>query len=235
MQILRASLSCILLFLSMNGCAPAPYPGPDKQGAGNVGGMMVGATSGAVTGFQLGAATGPGAFAGAGLGALAGGIKGAFIDRLEERQSILRNELAREGRKANALKMLLEHYQRRMRLHPSRDLFPADIFFEGDSKKVSDTGIALLQELAKLSESRAPWSRLGVVSYLFSNEQSSEYARITSNERAKAVGNALVRFGVEPRRIAAQGVVIDLPLVKDPFDDLGRYNQGIELVVLDLR
>ena len=137
------------------GCA-APQPGPDKQFVGAVGGAATGAGAGAVTGFQLGAGTGPGAAVGAGVGAVVGGIQGIVQDMQEQDMLRLAAESRREREKAYVHEILAEHYKRRIELHPTRDIYPADIFFRGDESTLTPAGTAIVLEIARLNKRRLP-------------------------------------------------------------------------------
>ena len=132
-------LVCLSLLLSIGGCAAhssssseAIVPGPDKQAFGTLQGAATGAGAGAVTGFQIGAPTGAGALVGAGFGAVAGGIQGIMQDQSEEQLLALSTQTRRERERAMVHEVLREQYARRLELHPTRDLFPADLFFSGD-------------------------------------------------------------------------------------------------------
>lgn len=221
-----------ILVLGLLACAK-PIPGPDKQGGAGIEGAATGAVAGAVTGFQVGAGAGPGAAVGAGLGFVAGGIQGMVKDATEEQLMQLADQADQERRIAAAHETLAEHFKRRMALYPTRDIFPADLFFDGDKSKLKPEGIDLVEEISRLNQRRLPWSRLLVVTYVKSADKSSEYAQHLAQHRAREIGDYFVRAGLEPRRINTRAVIIDQPLVLDPNDDPLRYNQAVELVPLD--
>lgn len=229
-----------LLVAVLTGCAgplsqesPALVPGPDKQGAGTLQGALTGAGAGAVTGFQLGAGTGPGALVGAGLGAVAGGIQGLTEDQSEEQLMALAAALRRERARAAVQAVIQEQYGRRLSLHPTRDIYPADLFFRGGEVRLRRKAIPLVGELARLNKDRVPYSRLVVAVYSKAAEPDSPYALHLANERALEIANYLVRAGLEPRRVVARGIVIPEPLLVDPSDDPLRYNQAVEFIVPD--
>jgi outer membrane protein OmpA-like peptidoglycan-associated protein len=231
---LRVGLA--VLTLLAGACSPGasePVPGPDKQGAGTVYGAVVGAGTGAVTGAQLSAATGPGAWVGAGLGGVFGMVSGIGVDLLEEDQLQRKEEFRRLRLQAWAQEVLQEHYERRLAVHPSRDIFPADLFFEPGSAKLKPEGQVLIHELAQLSKTRSPWSRMLITSYLTSANADSPFASSINEKRADELGLHFVRCGVEARRVVTQGVVLDSPLVQDPDDHPSRYRQAIEFLPLD--
>lgn len=222
-------ISLVLLLAACGG----PRPGPDKQFGMGLQGAVSGAGSGAVTGFQLGSGTGPGAAVGAGLGFVAGGIRGFAQDRMEENLLKLAAETQQQRKVALAHEILEDHYRRRIELHPTRDIYPADLFFYGDEAKLRPGSKTLVSELAKMNKERLAWSRIAVVAYTKTADKNSDYAKVLSERRARALSDALIRAGIEPRRISARAVMIDAPLLIDPDDAPGRYNQAMELVPLD--
>ncbi len=229
---MRAQTYFASLLLVLCACT-GPYPGPDKQGAGTLRGAATGAGAGAVAGFQLGAGTGPGAVVGAGVGAVAGGISGAVQDNLEESMMAIAAQTRKQREVSYAQDMLAEHLQRRLELHPTRDIFPADIFFNGGESKLRKSAEGLLKEIVRLNKNRLPWSRLAVASYVKSSEPESHYAHSLAADRALAISNFMIRAVVEPRRLVSRAVVLNEPLLIDPSDDPLRYNQAIELIPLD--
>lgn len=223
--LLAAAVACV-------GCAPAT-PGPDKQFAGTLEGAALGAGSGAVTGFHVSAAAGPGAAIGAGFGAVVGGIQGLMADQEEAAMLALAAQSRGERERARVHEILNEHFQRRLELHPTRDIYPADLFFDGDGASLRPGAEALLDEIARLSKRRLPWSRLAIASYAKSSSKDSEFARHLNERRSQAIGDRLVRAGIEPRRVVTRAVVLDQPILIDPHDKISRYNQAIEIIPLD--
>lgn len=221
-----------LLAAALNACAPA-YPGPDKQFGGTLEGAALGAGTGAVTGFQVGAGTGPGAAVGAGFGAIAGGIQGAIQDSTEEQMLALAAKTREEREIAWAHEVLSDQYKRRVDMHPTREIYPADLFFYGDESKLRGSARPLVRELAHMNKQRVPWSRLVVASYARAEGGKSDYALELAERRARAIVNELVHAGLEPRRLVARGVVTEAPLLVDPDDDPLRYNQAVEIIALD--
>lgn len=221
-----------LLVFVLCQCAPAT-PGPDKQFVGAATGAASGAAAGAVTGFQVGSGTGPGAFVGAGLGAVAGSVRGAMQDTSEESMLDLAARTREQRSIAWAQETLQEQYQRRLELHPTREIYPADLFFFGDSAKLRPDAGALVQELARMNKTRLPWSRLVIASYARGSGSKSGYAFDLAKRRSLELFNRFVHAGIEPRRLEARAVVLDSPLLIDPHDDPLRYNQAVELIAAD--
>lgn len=231
------SLSLLALVVILSGCAVGHrdgyVEGPDKQGAGMVDGALSGAGAGAVTGAQLGSPTGIGALVGAGFGAVAGSVHGALMDVSEEEQAELSRRTAEQLELARAHEILSEHYQRRLELHPSRDIFPADLFFRGDEVELRPGATHLVREIARLNKDRLPWSRLVIASYAKAVDKESPYAQHLAQKRARALTNEFVRAGIEPRRVTPRAVIMKEPVLIDPHDDPQRYNQAIELIPVD--
>lgn len=216
------------------GCSRAPVEGPDKAFSSAAVGAMEGAGAGAVMGFQMSAATGPGAAIGAGFGAAAGMIHGIVKDQFEETQIKTEAELRVATRRARAQEALAEHYKRRMALHPARDIYPADLFFSGDSATMCPRGVGMIREIARMNEFRLPYSRLVVAAYAKSTGSSeTSYVQHLTDRRSREFVNQLIRAGVEPRRLETRSVIMEGPLVLDPNDDPTRYNQAIEIIPVD--
>ncbi len=230
---MRSLKGCCLLLLVLSGCAAEPVRGPDKQFAGTLSGAMTGAGAGAVTGFQLGAGTGPGAAVGAGLGAVAGGIQGLVQDQLEEQSIETAEGLTAARETARAHEILEDHFKRRMELHPTRDIFPAELFFGADNAELLCSAKPLVRELAKLNKERFPWSRLVIAAYVKAADDNSDFARYLAERRARVLGNAFIGAGIEPRRIKTRAVIMNEPILIDPADRSDRYNQAVELIHLD--
>lgn len=223
----------------MAGCgSAAPKPGPDKQFASMLRGAATGAGSGAVTGFQVGSSTGAGAMVGAGIGVVAGGIRGYLIDQAEDDLLQLAAQTSIERRRAIVHQVLHDHYQRRLELHPTRDIYPADMFFYGDESNLRPFAKVLVAELARMNKQRLPWSRIAVTSYAMNHnkgnsDEESSYAQRLAERRARAICNHLVRAGIEPRRLVARGIITNEPILVDPYDKPERYGQAIEFSPLD--
>ena len=230
------SMMVCLAFLAGAGCSSSsskPVHGPDKMFSGTGVGALQGAGAGAITGAQLSAGAGPGVAVGAGFGAVVGMINGAMADSSEDAQQRIESGLKKEKKRTFAQEVLAEHYKRRAAIHPARDIFPADIFFSGDAVKMCPSGVSVVQEIARMNEFRLPYSRLVIASYAKAVVPGSSYAEHLTEERAKEFVNQLVRAGIEPRRIETRVVVVDAPVLIDPFDSPTRYNQAIEIIPID--
>lgn len=231
-EINTAIFTTVLAFVFL-GCSAKPVSGPDKLFQGESIGALEGAGAGAVTGFQVGAGAGPGAAVGAGLGAVVGAIRGIAQDGIEETNLRLEKQVKEQRNVVVAQEKLSDHYKRRLELHPTRDIFPADLFFLGDSTKVCPSGVAIIREIAKMNHLRAPYSRLVVAAYVKSSETETPYATHLSEQRSRAIVDQLVRAGLEPRRLETRAVIVDAPVLIDPLDNPMRYNQAIEFIAAD--
>jgi len=232
-EILNTAIFTAVAAVACSGCSTAPVAGPDKLFQGEAVGALEGAGAGAVTGFQVGAGAGPGAAVGAGLGAVVGAIRGLAQDNIEETDLRMVKKVKDQRDVVVAQEKLADHYKRRLELHPTRDIFPADLFFLGDSVKVCPSGIAIIREIAKMNHLRAPYSRLVVAAYVKSSESETPYATHLSDQRSRAIVDQLVRAGLEPRRLETRAVIVDAPVLIDPLDNPTRYNQAIELISAD--
>lgn len=229
----RILCSIILLEILFSGCATGPVAGPDKQSIGTLQGAATGAGSGAIIGAQLTAGAGPGAAVGAGFGAVLGALKGAGVDLLEEEDIKQLEELERLKIASWAQDVLAEHYKTRLRLHPGRDIYAADLFFEGDSSLLSPKTKILAREIATRLRTDMPWSRIEITSYSTAKNAESGYADKLNQKRAEEIAVQFVRGGVEPRRISIKALTLSAPLVIDPEDSPARYRQSIEIAALD--
>ncbi len=233
---LSTVLSSIVLFLGLSSCTPfstKPKPGPDKQSVGMWTGAALGAGSGAVYGAQISAGAGPGAWVGAALGAVYGLFNGLGVDLLEEDEIRRQFEEQRMREIAWVQEVLEEHYARRMELHPTRDIFPADWFFESDSVKLKPSAIILARELGAMTQQRMPWSRIVIAAYLTTKDKDSVFAQYVTRKRAEEIALQFVQAGMEPRRVLTQGIALPEPVLLDPDDSPSRYRQAIEIIPLD--
>jgi outer membrane protein OmpA-like peptidoglycan-associated protein len=223
-------LSLVLILII--GCS-ASQPIPDRMGDGVVMGMLTGAGTGAVTGVHIGSGMGPGAFVGAGFGILAGAARGYFQDWYEDELVQLHARIKTEQEVAYAHLILTEHYQRRIKYHPARDIYPADWFFFGDEATLRPEAKALVREIARINKKRFPWSRLVIANYVKSVGIDSNYAEHLATRRARELGNYFVRYGIEPRRIETRGITLDVPILVVPDEEPKRYSQALELILED--
>lgn len=226
----------LLLSFGFQACTPFtadPVPGPDKQAVGTYGGAAVGAVSGAVIEKQIYGSITEGAWIGAAFGAIYGLFSGLGVDLLEEDQIRRFQELQRAKEVAWVQQVLAEHYARRLELHPNRDIFPADWFFDSDHSDLKPEAVILAREIAHLAQKRAPWSRLVIAVYVSAPNPDSNYAQYLSKRRAEEIALQFVRAGVEPRRVLTEALTLKDPVLVDPDDHPDRYRQAIEIIAID--
>lgn len=204
-------------------------PAGHRQQEGALGGAATGALAGMVTAVHSGAAYPPAAAIGAGFGAIAGGVKGYFADQLEARYAILAKEKDHQKALLQAQLIVLSQLEQRKKLHPTRDIYPADLFFLGDEHKLRDGAEAIIEEIAIINKERFSWAPLVVASYVQAGKN-SEFAEHLAADRAKVIANKLIKYGISPRRVQASPVVIDQVLLLDPEDRPDRYSQAIEFI-----
>lgn len=237
MRKLLSSVIVLVLPMFISACVVPftsdPLPGPDKQAVGTWTGAAVGAGSGAVTGFQIWGSTTSGAWVGAGFGAIYGMLSGLGLDLIEEDQITQRMEESRLRELAWVQDMLAEHYLRRLELHPNRDIYPADWFFEADNTKLKPGAAALVREIAYYTRIRKPWSRIVVAAYSTASDPASDYAKFLNRRRSGAIAQGFVRAGMEPRRISTRALTLPKPVLIDPDDSHDRYRQAVEIIALD--
>ena len=161
-----------------------------------------------------------------------GFFQGLGLDIIENDELEKEEEIAKLREKAWAQGILSEHYERRIAMHPDRDIFPADLFFNEDKSTLKPEAYSLVSEIAGLQKNRKPWSRILVAVYNKSPE-SSEYSEFLSRKRARSVAQEMIRSGLEARRIICKGVAIDAPVLIDPEDRQDRYSQAVEIIALD--
>ncbi|MGI6679904.1 MAG: hypothetical protein ACOX3T_00170 [Bdellovibrionota bacterium] len=206
---------------------------PETVASSTAMGALAGAGAGAITGAKVGAGAGPGVAVGAGFGAVLGAVDGLLSERLEYQMKLLEAETNKEKERAYAHQIIKEQYERRLKLHPTRDYYPADLFFYGDEVVLRPKACLLLQEIANLNKTRMPWSRLVVANYVVASDDKSTYAKHLSEKRSKAIVNELIKLGLEGRRLVARGVIVDEPVLLDPEDYPLRYSQAIEFIAID--
>ena len=80
---------------------------------------------------------------------------------------------------------------------------------------------------------RVPYSRLVVAAYTKSTSPESSFAQHLVEQRAREFVNQLVRAGLDGRRLETRAVIMETPVLVDPFDNPTRYNQAIEIIPVD--
>jgi hypothetical protein len=230
---MRFKFFVVLLILVSCADYSKPIPGRDKMGAGLLSGAAFGAGSGAITGAQFTASTGPGIWIGMGFGAVWGGLQGLGLDILEEEDLRIIYQVINTSDEVWAQYAILEHYDLKNDLHPGRDIFPADLFFAGSGTKLTEKGEAIAKVFVESLVCTRPSSRIEITVYNVSKDIKSSYSSFLGRKRADSLARILVDSGIEPRRLVTRSIILDNPLVIDPFDSPDRYYQALEFALLD--
>ena len=216
----------IFLLVFLLGCFT---PAGNRREEGAVAGAATGALTGMVVAVHAGSAYPPAALAGAGFGAVAGGVKGYFADQLEAKYQELANEKDHQKALLKAQLIVLQQLEQRKKLHPTRDIFPSDLFFLGDEHTLRPGAEAIIEEIAIINKERFSWSPLVVASYVQAGKNDS-FAKQLAGDRAKIIANKLIKYGISPRRVEARPIIITETLLLDPEDRPDRYSQAIEFI-----
>ena len=260
---MKTSKFLIFCFLLILGCSTSEYvPGPDKQMEGGMQGVLIGASSGAITGAEVTAATGPGAFIGAGLGFAAGALKGAILDENEEALAHIQYLTSQEQQRAKVHAILSKYWAVREELHPGREIYPASLFFNGDSVKLTRVGKMVLKEITRIKKESNTWSRLIIGVYVKSrlienpidalqkidmtkddiraaeDVESQDvklgYGEHLVTKRAVEIGNFMATSGINPRRIETRPIVMADSIIKCQDQDIQKkYSQSVEFIFGD--
>jgi len=154
-------------------------------------GAVIGAVSGAVIGHQLDHRHG--AYYGAAIGALAGGGIGHYMDRQEQD---FQRALAQE-RRANELDI------QRMRNDSLKLTLDSEVSFAFNSDDIKPSFRPTLDKLAALIR-KYDRTTVHIVGHT-DNVGSDAYNQQLSERRAYAVLDYLASYGIDPRRLTAEG------------------------------
>ncbi len=193
------------------------------------------AGGGALAGAKLGVGALPGAGVGLASAALISAIQSFVINRTDDSLLRLENSLKTAKYSSTGQQLLLSYWEIRNKYFPSRDIFPAEFFFEVDSTNLSSLGKGLLQEIYLLNKDRFPWSRFGIISYVTTTDDRNNFSKDLAVKQVRVIGSYLISLGLNPRRVSASASLTDRPLVQtnDPNIDKMFFN-AIEFVPLDL-
>ncbi len=203
---ISVSIACTLLAA----CATTdPYTG-ERKASNATKGAVVGAASGAVVGAIAG--KGKGALIGAASGAALGGGIGYYMDRQEAQ---LRQQLEGTGirveRRGDDLKLIM----------------PGNITFATNSSSINADFHAVLESVAVVLN-EFDKTNLEVIGYTDSTG-GFEYNQRLSERRAESVSGYLAAQGINPSRIAAQGMGERLPVASNDTEVGRTQNRRVEL------
>jgi outer membrane protein OmpA-like peptidoglycan-associated protein len=208
---LAAALVCT------TGCAAMQENPNTTKGVayGTLAGAAAGAGLGALAGGGRGAAIGAGI--GAGVGAVSGGLIGSYMDRQErELRSIMNEQRATNDRISRA---------------------EDSILMSLDSDTLFDTGSSTIypgskDRLVRIGQSLNRNERTDVM--VVGNTDSvggAEFNQRLSEDRARAVANALVNAGVDPARIRTRGDGESNPVANNATAEGRARNRRVEVFV----
>jgi outer membrane protein OmpA-like peptidoglycan-associated protein len=187
-----------------------PEGGLSNTASGALIGTVVGAGLGAAIGSTTGH-VGEGAAIGAASGALIGGVIGYAFDKQEQKFKSMGYETSRSGDRLTTY-------------------FPNDVLFAYDSSELLPGAYAELQRVAGVLNSDPATSI--IVEGHTDSDGTREYNQALSERRANAVRNALISYGVDPRRITAYGYGEDRPLVANDTAYNKQRNRRVEIVMV---
>jgi len=185
-------------------------------------GAAIGTGVGAATGAALGQAIGRdtestliGAAAGAVVGGLAGGSIGKYMDRQEEalRQSLAYAEGASIQRDQNVLAVT----------------FRSDVLFDYDSAVLKPGAYDEIDRVAEVL-TQYPETRVRIEGHTDATGSES-YNQVLSEDRARAVENALVYRGVDPGRIRILGFGESKPVATNATEAGRQLNRRVNIVI----
>jgi outer membrane protein OmpA-like peptidoglycan-associated protein len=187
---------------------------PEGKLTKTAGGALIGTVVGAGLGAAIGSTTGhagEGAAIGAASGMLIGGAIGYALDKQEKDLRNMGYETSRTGNRLTTY-------------------FPNDVLFAYDSSELLPGAYSELQRVAGVINSDPSTSI--IIEGHTDSDGTREYNQLLSERRANAVRNALISYGVDPRRITAYGYGEDRPLVPNDTSYNKQRNRRVEVVIV---
>lgn len=212
-----ALTSLISSAVMLGACTINPYTG-EQQTSKAATGAMIGAAAGAL----IGIATSDNAkerkeraLRGAGIGAVAGAGVGVYMDVQEAK---LREKLASSG------------------VSVTRDgdniilNMPGNITFGTNESTVSSSFVPVLDSVAEvLKEYKSTMIQVGGHT---DSTGADQYNMLLSQQRAQAVANVLIGFGVQPVRMDVVGFGKTQPIASNATESGRAQNRRVELILL---
>jgi len=217
---MKRSILSITLIVFLVGCTTNPYTG-EEQASNKAKGAGIGAAAGAVIGAIAGGGSSEErrkkALIGAGIGALAGVGVGAYMDAQEDK---LRQQLQGTGVSVtrNGDNLILN-----MPGNVTFDVNRSDV--RGDFYPVLNSVGLVLKEYNK--------TLIDVVGHTDSTG-ALDYNMELSQKRATSVAQYLQAQGVDPMRIATQGVGPQYPMASNETPEGRQLNRRVELILRPL-
>jgi outer membrane protein OmpA-like peptidoglycan-associated protein len=210
----KISTLFIALTFMLTACA-ASMSNTEKGTAAGVG---IGAATGALLGQATGRNTGS-SLLGAGAGAAVGGIAGNMIGGYMDKQERDFQQLV-AGRDGTTVQRLQNNLNITMK---------SDVLFDTGSSLIKPGGY---DEIARIAEilNRYPQTRVTIEGHTDS-AGSESYNMKLSEERARAVGEALVARGVDPGRVATVGRGESRPIASNATESGKQLNRRVSLLL----
>lgn len=221
---MKKTTTFILLILvtglpAVQSCTTDPYT-REQQTSRTVWGSVIGGAAGAAAG----AATGRDsesrrkrALIGLGIGALAGGTAGAYMDRQE---TLLRQRLEATG-------VSVTRIDDRIILN-----MPSSITFETDSAELRPQFYDVLNSVSQVLEEYEK-TLVNVAGHTDSTGAAS-YNQTLSEKRARNVAQYLIAQGVNPTRVAAEGMGENQPVASNQTPEGRQANRRVEITLAPL-
>ncbi|WP_305813159.1 OmpA family protein [Photobacterium leiognathi] len=215
----RAAVISVVASVTMAGCSTVnPYTGESQTAKGS-GGSIIGALAGAAIGVASSSKSdrGKGALIGATAGAALGGGIGYYMDVQEAK---LRQQLASSGisvtRDGNNIILNM----------------PNEITFGFDQANLNDRAMNALHNVALVAKEYEK-TQLNVLGFTDSKGAASYNLRL-SQVRADAVGNYLIRQGVNANRVISQGRGEANPIASNSTENGRAQNRRVEIILSPL-
>ena len=203
----------------LQACTTDPYTGQRKMSKTGWGSII-----GAASGAAVGAATGRDsesrrkrALIGAGVGALAGGAVGVYMDKQEAK---LRQQLQNTG-------VSVTREGDRIYLN-----VPGNITFKTDSSDINAGFYDVLNSVALVLKEYNK-TIINITGHTDSVGADS-YNQALSERRAASVGRYLTSQGVDPMRVATQGMGESMPIASNDTPEGRQANRRVELELAPL-
>lgn len=211
----KGVLSLTLAAVVISGCAQ-PMTRTEKGAAIGTG---VGAATGAVMGQAIGRSTGStliGAAVGAAVGGVAGGLIGNYMDKQEQsmREAMAGVEAANVKRNMDTLAVT----------------FKSDFLFSVNSATLHPGAADEITRVAKVLNDY-PQTNVTVAGYTDSTGTAAHNLKL-SEERARAVKNALVDRGVLASRITTTGYGEKKPIADNSTPEGRQLNRRVEILIV---
>jgi len=217
---LKKTVLGLTLIGFLAGCTTNPYTG-EQEASNKAKGAGIGAAAGAVIGAIAGGGSSEErrkkALIGAGIGALAGVGVGAYMDAQEDK---LRQQLSGTGVSVtrNGDNLILN--------------MPGNVTFDVNQSEVRGDFYPVLNSVALVLKEYNK-TIIDVVGHTDSTG-ALEYNMQLSQKRAASVAQYLQAQGVEPMRVATQGVGPQYPVASNDSPEGRQLNRRVELVLRPL-